>query len=65
MIKAELKTLTTSAPSDAVLDGALARTVLTTKVSLDSLQKMVTSAQKAGFLKSIPPLEPLLAGAAG
>ena len=65
MIKAELKSLTTSAPSDAVLDGALARTVLTTKVSLDSLQKMVTSAQKAGFLKSIPPLEPLLAGAAG
>jgi NitT/TauT family transport system substrate-binding protein len=60
MLKAELKELTTAAPSDAVVDKALARTVLTNDISRPSLEKMVASAQKVGFLKGIPALEALL-----
>ena len=60
LIKAELKALTTAAPSDAVVDRALARTLLTNEVSRPSLDKMVGSAQKAGFLKDIPALDQLL-----
>mgnify|MGYP000656178225 CR=1 FL=1 len=56
----ELKELTTAAPSDAVVDRALARTLLTNEVSRPSLDKMVGSAQKAGFLKDIPALDQLL-----
>ena len=60
MIKEELQKLTTAAPSDAVLDLALSRTVLTNDITRASLETMVTSAQKAGFLTDIPALDPLL-----
>lgn len=60
LVKAELKELTGKAPSDELLDKALARTVLTNEISRPSLDKMVGSAQKAGFLKDIPALDPLL-----
>ena len=60
LIKAELKALTTATPGDAVLDRALGRTVLTNEISRPSLDKMVVSAQKAGFLKDIPALDQLL-----
>ena len=60
MVRDELQKLTTAAPSDAVLDLALSRTVLTNDISRASLDTMVTSAQKAGFLKDIPALDPLL-----
>jgi len=60
MIKDELKILTSAAPDEAVLDGALARTVLTNDISPASLQHLVASAQKVGFLKSIPALDSLL-----
>jgi NitT/TauT family transport system substrate-binding protein len=60
LIKAELKALTTAAPSDALVDKALARTVITNDISRASLDKMVSSAQKVGFLKDIPDLSELL-----
>ncbi|HYF35575.1 MAG TPA: aliphatic sulfonate ABC transporter substrate-binding protein, partial [Prosthecobacter sp.] len=60
LIKAELKELTTAAPSDAVLDKALARTLIINDISRASLDKMVASAQKVGFLKDIPDLSDLL-----
>lgn len=60
MIKDELQQLTTAAPSDAVLDLALSRTVLTNDITQASLEAMVNSAQKVGFLKDIPSLAPLL-----
>lgn len=60
MVRDELKQLTTAAPSDAVLDRALGRTVLTNDLSRASLETMVTSAQKAGFLQDIPALDALL-----
>ena len=56
LIKTELTELTKSEPKDAVIDKALSRIVLTTEISKPSLDKMVTSAQKAGFLKDIPAL---------
>lgn len=61
LAKAELKALTGAAPGDELLNKALARTILTNEISRPSLDRMVISAQKAGFLKSIPALDPLLA----
>lgn len=60
LIKDELKALTTAAPSDALLDRALARIVPTNEVSRPNLEHMVLSAQKVGFLKDIPALDELL-----
>ncbi|RYD37614.1 MAG: ABC transporter substrate-binding protein [Verrucomicrobiaceae bacterium] len=60
LIKAELKELTGAAPGDELLNKALARTILTNEISRPSLDRMVVSAQKAGFLKDIPALDPLL-----
>lgn len=60
MVKDELEKLTTAAPSDAVLDLALSRTVLTNEITRSSLETMVIRAQRAGFLKDIPALDPLL-----
>ncbi len=60
LVKAELKALTTATPSDAVLDRALSRVVLTNDISRKSLDVMVDNAQRAGFLKDIPPLDDLL-----
>ena len=60
MVKDELKLLIGSSPSDELYDKALARTVLTNEISRPSLDHMVASAQKAGYLKDIPALDPLL-----
>ncbi len=60
MIKAELKELTRAEPKDAMLDLALGRTFVTDEVSRKSLDTMVASAQKAGFLKDIPDLTQLI-----
>ncbi len=60
LIKAELKELTTKAPSDALLDRALARVILNNNIARTGLETMVSSAQKAGFLKDIPSLDALL-----
>jgi NitT/TauT family transport system substrate-binding protein len=60
LVKAELKALTTAEPSDALLDKALARVVLTDEISRPNLDHMVSSAQKVGFLKDIPDLAELL-----
>ncbi len=60
MIKAELKELTKSEPKDQLIDKALARTFLTDEISRSSLDTMVASAQKAGFLKDIPDLTQLI-----
>lgn len=57
LVKAELKALTTAAPSDELLDRALARVVLTNEISRKSLDTMVENAQRAGFLKDMPPLD--------
>jgi NitT/TauT family transport system substrate-binding protein len=55
-----LTELTKIAPKDELLDKALSRIVLTNEASRASLDKMVISAQKAGFLKQIPALDQLL-----
>ncbi|MDB6007308.1 MAG: NitT/TauT family transport system substrate-binding protein [Prosthecobacter sp.] len=60
LIKAELKELTTRAPGDPLLDRALPRVVLNNEVSRPSLEEMVESAKKAGFLHDIPSLDALL-----
>lgn len=59
LIKAELKELLKSEPKDELIDKALSRIVLTDEVSRSSLDKMVQSAQTAGFLKDIPALDQL------
>ena len=60
LIKAELTAEMRSAPKDELLDKALARVVLTDAISRESLERMVASAQKVGFLKDIPDLANLL-----
>lgn len=60
LVKAELKELTTKAPSEALLDRSLPRVVLSTDVSRPALDVMVESAKKAGFLHDIPALDALL-----
>ena len=60
LIKSELKAETNSEPKDAILDKALGRVVLTDEISRPSLDTMVASAQKAGFLKDIPDLTQLI-----
>jgi NitT/TauT family transport system substrate-binding protein len=59
-LKAELLELTKAAPKDEILDRALARVVLTNDISRPSLEKMVSSAQKVGFLQDIPALDQLI-----
>lgn len=60
LVKAELKALTTATPSEALLDRALSRVILTNEVSRQSLDTMVSNAQQAGFLKGMPPLDQLV-----
>jgi NitT/TauT family transport system substrate-binding protein len=60
LAKAELTALTTAAPSDALLDRALARVILTNEVSRAALDLMVKNAQQVGFLKVMPPLDDLI-----
>jgi NitT/TauT family transport system substrate-binding protein len=59
LISAELAALMGKAPSDELLNKALARTVITDTVSRESMDKMVASAQKVGFLKDIVGLDQL------
>ncbi len=59
LISAELAALMGKAPGDELLNKALARTVVTDTVSRESLDKMVASAKKAGFLTDIPALDNL------
>lgn len=59
LISAELEALMTKAPSEELLNKALSRTFITDTVSRESLEKMVASAQKVGFLKDIPSLDQL------
>ena len=60
LIKAELTELMKAAPKDEVIDQALSRIVVTEKISRESLDQMVVSARKAGFLEDIPALDRLL-----
>lgn len=59
LIAAELKELMGKEPKDEMLTKALGRTVITDTVSRESMDKMVASAQKVGFLKDIPALDAL------
>lgn len=59
LIKAELTELMKSEPKDELITKALSRIVVTDEISRTSLEKMVISAQKAGFLKDIPALDQL------
>lgn len=59
LIKAELTELMKSAPKDEVIDQALERIVITPEISRQSLDEMVGSARKAGFLEEIPSLDRL------
>jgi NitT/TauT family transport system substrate-binding protein len=60
LIKAELTELTKANLKDEVLDRALSRVVLSNDISHESLERMVASAQKVGFLTDIPDLGALL-----
>jgi NitT/TauT family transport system substrate-binding protein len=59
LIKAELNDLKLPA-KDEVLNRAFSRVIVTDVISRDSLDKMVKSAQKAGFYSDIPALDDLL-----
>ena len=59
LIRAELTELMKSEPKDELITKALSRIVVTDEISRSSLDKMVISAQKAGFLKDIPALDQL------
>lgn len=59
LLRAELTALTTQAPSEALLDRALARVTLSDEVAPAALQQMLADAQAAGFLRSAPPLDAL------
>lgn len=60
LIKAELTEELKAPLKDELLDKALARVVVTDAISRESLDRMVASAQKVGFLKGIPDLANLL-----
>ena len=59
LIKAELKELLKAEPKDELIDRALSRIVITDEVSRASLDTMVSSAKRAGFLNQIPALDQL------
>jgi NitT/TauT family transport system substrate-binding protein len=60
LVKNELTEEMKAAPKDEVLEKALSRVVVTSEISRPSLERMVASAQKVGFLKDIPDLGNLL-----
>ena len=60
LVKLELAALSKTAPKDEVIDRALSRVVVTDAISRETLEKMVESAKKVGFLKDIPALDQLL-----
>lgn len=59
LVKAELEALKLPA-KDEVLNSAFKRVIVTDVISRESLDKMVKSAQKVGFLADIPALDALL-----
>jgi NitT/TauT family transport system substrate-binding protein len=59
LMRQELETLTTQAPSSELLERALRRMTLTDQVEPAAMHKLLTDAQAAGFLRSAPPLENL------
>lgn len=59
LVRAELTALLNSAPKEELLERALGRIVVTNEVSRDSLERLVAGAQKAGFLRDAPALDPL------
>lgn len=60
LVKAELTEEMKAPPKDELLDRSLARVVVTDVLSRESVDRMVASAQKVGFLKDIPDLANLL-----
>lgn len=60
LIKAELAAEMKSAPKDELIEKSFARVIVTDVISRESLERMVASAKKAGFLKAIPELNNLL-----
>ncbi len=60
LLVAELTEQLKVAPSDAIIDRALARVELTNEISRPSLEKMAAKAQSIGYLKDLPPLDKLL-----
>jgi NitT/TauT family transport system substrate-binding protein len=60
LVKLELAALSKTAPNDEVIDRALSRVVITDAISRETLDKMVESAKKVGFLKDIPALDRLI-----
>lgn len=60
LIKAELAAEMKAAPKDELIDKAYARVIVTDAIDRESLEQMVASAKKAGFLKGIPDLGNLM-----
>ena len=56
LLQAELSELLKATPKQELIDRALGCIVLTNEVNRLSMDKMVSSAQKAGFLQEIPDL---------
>jgi NitT/TauT family transport system substrate-binding protein len=59
LIKAELKELMGAEPTEKLLTSALGRIVVTNQVSRKSLDAMVISGEKVGFLNDVPNLDGL------
>lgn len=57
LIKAELTALMNMAPKDELINKALSRIAVVDEVSRASMEKMVTSAQRVGFLNEMPALD--------
>jgi NitT/TauT family transport system substrate-binding protein len=55
LIVAELKALTTREPKAAIVEKALTRVFLTNDISRPCLEKMLSGAKAAGFLRSSQP----------
>jgi NitT/TauT family transport system substrate-binding protein len=60
LIKAELKKIQKTEPDEEMLVRALARCQLSQRVRKESLEKMVASAKRIGFIKDSIPLDGLL-----
>ena len=60
MVAEELAAETKSKISPELIAAAWKRIELTNEVSLEALQTFVANAQKAGFLKAVPPLDALV-----
>ncbi|MGI8601963.1 MAG: ABC transporter substrate-binding protein [Verrucomicrobiales bacterium] len=61
LVKAELTELMGSEPKDDLINRAWDRIVITDEISRAGLEKMVSGAEKLGFLRDMPNLDGLLA----